>query len=396
MTPTAISGRATLAQPVFAGILAALVGFASSFAIVLQGLDAAGATSEQAASGLFALCAGIALLGIGLSLLTRMPVAIAWSTPGAALLIATGGIEGGFPAAVGAFLVAAGLIVAAGLWRSFGRAVAAIPMPLASAMLAGILFNLCLAPVRAMAEMPLFALPIVLSWAVTLRFVRLWAVPVAVVVTGIVISFATPLPEGALGAIWPVPQLVVPHFTLDGMIGIALPLFIVTMASQNIPGLTVLRTNDYAPDVRPLFVSTGIVSGVSALFGGHGINLAAITAALCAGPEAHPDPAKRYIAALTTGIVYILIATGAGFAAAFVAAAPPVLIEAVAGLALLGSLAGALVAAMTEDRTRLPAIVTFVTAASGLTVAGIGAAFWGLVAGGALMALERFGKSEAP
>ncbi|WP_404402448.1 benzoate/H(+) symporter BenE family transporter [Pelagibacterium halotolerans] len=395
MTTTASSERATLAQPIFAGILAALVGFASSFAIVLQGLNTVGATPGQAASGLFALCLGIAVVGIGLSLITRMPVAVAWSTPGAALLIATGAIEGGFPAAVGAFLVSAALIVVAGLWRPFGRAVAAIPMPLASAMLAGILFNLCLAPVRAMAEMPLLALPIVLAWAVTLRIARLWAVPVAVVVAGIIIAVATPLPDWALGDIWPAPTFVMPVFTLDAVVGIALPLFIVTMASQNIPGLTVLRSNGYNPAVSPLFVSTGIVSGFAAFFGGHVVNLAAITAALCAGPEAHPDPARRYVASLTTGIAYIFIAIGAGFAAAFVAAAPPILIEAVAGLALLSSLAAALVAAMSEEKTRLPAVVTFVTAASGLSVAGVGAAFWGLVAGGALMALDGFGRSQA-
>ncbi|MCD7060442.1 benzoate/H(+) symporter BenE family transporter [Pelagibacterium xiamenense] len=395
MTTAATEERATLVQPIFAGILAALVGFASSFAIILQGLISVGATHEQAASGLFALCAGIAVVGITLSLLTRMPVAIAWSTPGAALLIATGAIEGGFEAAVGAFLITAALIVVAGLWRPFGKAVAGIPMPLASAMLAGILFNLCLAPVRAMAEMPALALPIVLAWAITLRIARLWAVPVAVVVTGAIIAFATPLPDGALAEIWPSPVFVVPAFTFDALVGIALPLFIVTMASQNIPGLTVLRSNGYTPAVRPIFVSTGVASGFTAFFGGHTVNLAAITAALCAGPEAHPDTTKRYIAALTTGIAYIFIATGAGFAAAFVAAAPPVLIEAVAGLALLSSLAGALVAAMSDEKTRLPAIVTFVTAASGLSVAGIGAAFWGLVAGGALMALDRFGKPLA-
>lgn len=381
--------RSPLVQPLFAGVLAAIVGFASSFAIVLQGFVEVGATPEQAASGLFAVTLAVGLLGIVLSLRTRMPVAIAWSTPGAALLMSTGLVDGGFPAAIGAFIVAGGLIVIAGIWRSFGRAVSSIPMPLANAMLAGILFNLCLAPVRALGEMPLAAFPIILVWAVALRFARIWAVPLAVIVTGLVIGITTPLPQEALADIWPRPVLVVPGFTLDAMIGIAIPLFVVTMASQNIPGLTVMRSNGYAPGVRPIFVSTGIVSMVIAFLGSHLVNLAAITAALCAGPEAGADKSRRYLAVVASGVAYIVLALCAGFAAAFVAAAPPLLIEAVAGLALMGSLAGALLGAMAEEETRLPAIVTFVTAASGLTILGIGAAFWGLVAGGALLVLLR-------
>lgn len=383
---------APLAQPIFAGVLASIVGFASSFAIVLQGFAAVGATPAQAASSLFALTLGMGLLGLVLSLRTKMPIVIAWSTPGAALLISTGMVEGGFSAAVGAFIIAGALIVSAGLWRPFGRAVSAIPMPLANAMLAGILFNLCLAPVRAVAEMPLLALPIVLIWALGLRFARLWAVPLAVVATVAIIAFSTPLPEGALGDVWPRPVLVFPSITFDAVVGIALPLFIVTMASQNVPGLTVLRSNGYSPDVRPIFVSTGLVSILIAFIGGKLINLAAITAALCAGPEAGPDRSRRYVSAVTGGLVYVLLAFGAGFAAAFVAAAPPLLIEAVAGLALMGSLAAALMGATAEEETRLPAIATFVTAASGLTLFGIGAAFWGLVAGGLLMALLRWGR----
>lgn len=376
-----------IAQPVFAGILASTVGFASSFAIVLQGFAAVGATPGEAASGLFALTVAVGVLGIVLSLSQRMPIAMAWSTPGAALLISTGMVDGGFPAAMGAFVAAGALIVIAGLWRPFGRAVSSIPMPLASAMLAGILFNLCQAPVRAVSEMPLLTLPIILVWAVALRFARLWAVPLAVVVTGVIIALTTPLPQGVLS--WPRPSLLVPGFSLDAMIGIALPLFVVTMASQNIPGLTVMRSNGYEPAVQPVFVSTGLASMVIAFFGAHLVNLAAITAALCAGPEAGADRSRRYIAAVSGGVFYLVLALGAGFATAFVAAAPPLLIEAVAGLALMGSLAGALIGAMSDEETRLPAVVTFVTAASGLTIMGIGAAFWGLVAGGAMLVLLR-------
>ena len=389
----AMAQTGTLFQPVFSGLLASLVGFASSFAIILQGFDAVGATQAQAASGLFALCLGMALVGIIMSAMTKMPISIAWSTPGAALLIATGAVQGGFPAAVGAFIVAAALVVAAGFWRPFGRAVAAIPMPLASAMLAGILFNLCLAPVRAVAELPALALPIILVWAITLRFARIWAVPAAVGVSAVMIAISTELPADLFANAWPAPVLVVPTLNLDALVGIALPLFVVTMASQNIPGLAVLRTNGYHPDVKPIFVSTGIVSAIGGLLGGQLINLAAITAALCAGPEAHPDNAKRYIAAITAGFAYIVFALGAGIAAAFISAAPPILIEAVAGLALIGALANALVGSVADDDLRLPAILTFVTAASGLTLFGIGAAFWGLIAGGALHALLKTKKA---
>jgi benzoate membrane transport protein len=384
-----------LFQPIFSGLLASLVGFASSFAIILQGFDAVGATQAQAASGLFALCLGMALVGIGMSYITKMPLSIAWSTPGAALLITTGAVHGGFPAAVGAFMFAAALVVVAGFWRPFGRAVAAIPMPLASAMLAGILFNLCLAPVRAVAELPTLALPVVLAWAVCLRFARIWAVPAAVAVSAVMIAVSTELPADLFANAWPAPVLVVPTLNLDAIIGIALPLFVVTMASQNIPGLAVLRSNGYQPDVKPIFVSTGMISAVGALLGGQLINLAAITAALCAGPEAHPDKTKRYIAAITAGLAYILFALGAGVAAAFISAAPPILIEAVAGLALIGALANALVGSVADEEFRLPAILTFVTAASGLTLFGVGAAFWGLIVGGALHALLKTKKAAS-
>lgn len=386
------TATSSLAQPIFAGLLAAVVGFASAFAVVLQGLAAVGATPAQAASGLLALCVIKGPLAIWLSWRSKLPISIAWSTPGAALLIATGVPAGGFPAAVGAFLLAAGLVVAAGLWRPFGRAVESIPAPLAGAMLAGVLLDICLAPVRAVGAMPALALPIVLVWALAWRFARLWAVPAAVAVTVAVVAFAVPLAPGALSEIAPVPVFVAPTFTLGAAIGIAVPLFIVTMASQNVPGLAVLQVNGYRPPPGPLFVSTGLATGVTAWFGGHMLNLAAITAALCSGPEAHADPGRRWIATAAAGAAYVVLGLGAGFAAALIAAAPPLLIQAVAGLALLGSLGSALAGSLSREEDRLPAIITFVTSASGLSLFGIGAAFWGLIAGGLMMALSRFSR----
>lgn len=384
--------RASLLQPVTAGLLASLVGFASTFAVVLAGYGAMGATADEAASGLFALCLAMGLLGIVLGLRWRLPISVAWSTPGAALMIATGAPAGGFPVAVGAFLAAAGLIVAAGLWRPFGRAVSAIPLPLAGAMLAGVLLKLCLAPMTAVAQMPGLALPVVLTWALAFRFARLYAVPLAVAVTAVLVVATTPIPDGALQAAMPRVVLVAPAFSFDAMIGIALPLFIVTMASQNVPGLAVLAVHGYRPDPGPVFLATGTASALIAPFGGHSLNLAAITAALCAGPDAHPDPARRWIATVAGSVAYILLALMASFAAAFIAAVPPVLIEAVAGLALLGSLGSALAGALAREEDRIPAIVTFVATASGTAFFGIGSAFWGLVAGGAVMLLLRAGR----
>lgn len=378
-------------QPISAGILASIVGFASTFAVVLKGLEAVGATQAEAASGLLAVLVATGLLAIGFGLRTRIPITIAWSTPGVALLAASAPPAGGFPVAVGAFLTSAALIVLAGLWRPFGRAVESIPASLAAGMLAGILFTLCTAPVRAAVAMPTLALPVIVVWALALRFARPYAVPLAVVVTAIVVAFATPVPDGALAALVPHPVLVTPTFSLDATIGIAVPLFVVTMASQNVPGLAVLAANGYRPATGPIFVWTGFGSAAGAFFGAHAVNLAAITAALCAGPEAHPDPSRRWIASVASGFGYIALALTAGIAAAFVAASPPLLIESVAGLALMGSLAGALAAALATDEERLSAVVTFVTAASGTSFLGIGSAFWGLVAGGALYMLTRAG-----
>jgi benzoate membrane transport protein len=244
--------------------------------------------------------------------------------------------------------------------------------------------------VQAVAEVPLQALPIIFVWALVTRFHRLYAVPAAVVVTVLMIAFTTDISMASFGSLWPQPTLIVPDFTLQALIGIALPLFIVTMASQNVTGIAVLSANGYRPDAGPLFRDTGILSLLAAPFGGHAINLAAITAALCAGPEAHPDPARRWWAAATAGFVYILFGLMAGAATAFLTASPPILIKAVAGLALFGAFASALMGAVADAKDREAAIVTFVVTASGLTFFGISGAFWGLIAGGAVYALARW------
>ncbi|HLP66324.1 MAG TPA: benzoate/H(+) symporter BenE family transporter [Rhizobium sp.] len=386
------------AQSLFMGLLTAFVGFASSFAVVLQGLKGVGATDLEAASGLMALSVSMGVCGVVLSLITRLPVSIAWSTPGAALLVTAGVPEGGFPVAVGAFLVCGVLIVFAGLFRPLGRAVAAIPAPLANAMLSGVILGLCFAPFKAIAFDPRLGLPILAAWAVVAAFKRLYAVPAALAAFALVIAFGVDLPEGAMAS-WaaslaPPVELVTPAFTVPSLISIALPLFIVTMASQNIPGIAVLKVNHYNPMPGPLFAATGLFSLFSAPFGGHAVNLAAITAAMCAGEDAHPDPKKRYWAAVVCGLGYVVLGLLAGAVTAFVSLAPPILIQAVAGLALIAAFSGSAVAAFREVETREAAAVTFLITASGVSFGGISGAFWGLVAGGLMMALMRLAKAR--
>jgi len=383
-----MNDRASLVQPVTAGILAAVVGFASAFAVVLEGFAGAGASPVQAASGLLALCVAQGLLSIVLSLRWRQPVNIVWSTPGAALLVSAGLPHGGFGIAVTAFLLTGLLILAAGLYRPLARAVSAIPLSLASAMLAGVLMELCLAPIQAVAHLPALALPIVIAWALGMSFARRYAVPIAVLVATVVVVSTTRIPASALALAWAHPQFVTPTLDLLRAAGIAIPMFIVTMASQNVPGLAVLRGNGYDVPVGKVFVTTGVGTLLVAVFGGHALNLSAITAALCAGPEADANPARRYIASVAAGVCYIVLGLCAGFAAVLIAASPPLLIQAVAGLALLGSLASAMGGALADESQRLAAITTFVTTASGVSIGGIAGAFWGLVAGGLMLLLD--------
>ena len=377
-------------QAFSAGLLAAFVGYASSFAVVVQGLAAVGATQAESISGLAALAIAMGVCAIWLSARSRLPISIAWSTPGAALLASTGPLAGGFGAAVGAFLIVGALIVAAGLWRRLGEWVALIPAALANAMLAGVLLGLCLAPVRAVAAIPAMVLPVLIVWMVVARFRRLLAVPAAVLAMAVVIIATTRLDVFSRGALWLHPVWVTPVFSVQALIGIALPLFIVTMASQNVPGLAVLRVNGYRPAAGRLFTTTGIFTLLAAPFGGHAVNLAAITAALCAGEDAHPDPARRYWAAIVAGGFYVMFGLASGAAIAFVSVAPPLLIQAVAGLALLGAFGNAMLAALADPVNREAAVVTFLVSASGVTLLGISGAFWGLVAGGAIFALNRW------
>jgi benzoate membrane transport protein len=350
-----------------AGLLAGFVGFASGFPVFLQGLRAMGASPAQAASGLTAIMVAMGLCGIVLSLSHRMPISVGQSTPGAALLASSPTPAGGFDEAVGAFLAAGALAVLVGLWRPLGRAVAAIPAPLANAMLAGVLLGLCLAPVRAVAAAPMAGLAILLAWAVTARLNRLLAVPAAVLAAALSVALTATVPTGLLAAAVAEPLPVVPRFST-----------------------AVLQANGYRPAPGPLFAATGLSTVLAAPFGGHAVNVAPMITALCAGEEAGPDPARRWQAAAWAGVAYLAFGLLAGAATRFAEAAPPVLVQGVAGLALLGAFASAMQAALSDDARREAAVLTFLVTASGLTLFGISGAFWGLLAGVAMLGLARW------
>ncbi|MEV8264603.1 benzoate/H(+) symporter BenE family transporter [Microbacterium sp. NPDC077057] len=374
---------APVSRPIVAGIVTALVGFTSSFAVVLTGLDAVGASAAQAASGLLAVSLAMGLACIVLAWRYRMPITAAWSTPGAALLVATGSVEGGWPAAVGAFLVTASLILLTALWPALGALIARIPPSIAQAMLAGVLLPLCLAPITGIVANPWGVLPVVLTWLVFARLAPRWAVPLAFVAAAAVVAVTlvtagTPVDPAVL---LPRFELTMPAFTVGALVGIALPLFIVTMASQNVPGIAIMRSFGYEVPWRPAMLVTGLGTALGAPAGGHAINLAAISAALAASPDADPDPARRWLAGVSTGASYLVLGAFSAAFATLVVLAPTAVIPAVAGLALFGAFGAAVQQAIDDPGERLPAVVTFLVAASGIAVLGVSAAFWALVAG---------------
>ncbi|AWB91611.1 benzoate/H(+) symporter BenE family transporter [Aeromicrobium chenweiae] len=372
-----------LQQPISAGVVAALVGYTSSFAVVLTGLHAVGATPAQAASGLLALCLTQAIGMFWLSARYRMPLILVWSTPGVALLAGTEALDGGWPVAVGAFLVAGAAYVVTGLWPALGRLISRIPAPIAQAMLAGVVLELCLQPVTALRDNPGAILPIALVWLLGVRFAPRWAVPAAFLAAGVVIGadmvrHGTSIPGSSL-----LPELsfTTPAWSWAAMIGIAVPLYVVTMASQNVPGVAIMKSLGYDVPWRGSVVTAGVATMVGAPAGGHSVNLAAISAALAAGPPAGPDPRRRWIAAQAAASTYVVLAVASAALAALVAVAPAGVIATVAGLALLGTLADALEGALSDRSGREAAVITFLVAASGVSALGIGSAFWALVAG---------------
>lgn len=366
--------------PILAGTVASITGVAASIGIVLASLTSLGATKAQTASAMFVLLAMYGLLSIVLSWRFKMPISIVWSTPGAALLIASGTLGLPFSAAAGAFIVAGGLLLITGLWPALGRLVSAIPRPIASGMLAGVIFDFCLAPFKSAADFPWVVLPAILVWLVLYRFATVWATPAAMVI----IFTLTAIERGisvSVSELVPNVQLVAPTFEWSAIISLAIPLYLVTMASQNIPGLAIMKSLGYEVPFKPVMVTTGLSSVFAGFFGGFSLNLAAITAALNANEHAHKDPKRRWLSSVYGGYVYIVIALLVGVAVAFVGQAPRELILAAAGIALLGTIISAIGSAVEVPELRLPAVVTFLVTASGLSAFGIGSAFWALIAG---------------
>ncbi|RZU01087.1 benzoate/H(+) symporter BenE family transporter [Rivibacter subsaxonicus] len=373
---------------VVAGFVAVLVGYTSSVALIFEATRTLGATPAQTASWLWALGLGMGITSLGLSLAYRKPVLTAWSTPGAALIAGSQGIS--MPEAIGAFLVCGALITLAGTTRLFERLMDRIPAALAAALLAGVLARFGLDAVGAVRGAPTLVLVMALAYLVGRRAWPRYAVP-GVLAAGIAVAaLQGRIDTGALRLAWTAPVWTTPVFSAQALIGLALPLFLVTMASQNLPGVAVQRAAGYDIPVSPPITATGIATLLLAPFGGYSFNLAAITAAICTGREAHEDPARRYVASGVAGLLYLLLGLAGAAVAGLIAAFPRELVIAVAGLALLGTIAGGLASALRDEHSRDAAIITFLVTLSGLSVAGIGAAFWGLVAGGVALLVQQW------
>lgn len=372
---------------VTAGLVAVLVGYGSSAVIIFQAAEAAGASQAQIGSWLWALGIGMGMTSLGLSLRYRMPVLTAWSTPGAALLATS---LPGVPMeeAIGAFLFSAALITLCGVTGLFGALVKRIPPALAAAMLAGVLLRFGIDLFATFETQWPLPLAMLLAYALGRRFLPRYAI-VLVLLTGVAISAA----QGQLQldgiALTPtLPVFTAPSLALSTLIGVGIPLFVVTMATQNLPGITVLLAAGYPAPSSPLIGWTGATTLVLAPFGGFALNLAAISAAVCLGREAHEDPARRYTAGVAAGAGYLVLGIFGATVTALFAAFPAELVMALAGLALLGTIGNGLAGAMAEPEQRDAALVTCLFTASGVTLLGIGAAFWGLLAGIAMLGLH--------
>lgn len=378
---------------IVAGFIAMLTGYTSSLVLMFQAGQAAGLSSGQISSWIWALSIGMALCCIVLSLRYRAPVMIAWSTPGAALLITSlPGVPYG--EAIGAYILASGLIVLIGLTGTFDRLMRRIPASIAAALLAGVLFRIGLEICNAAEQQPWLVLAMLLAYLSGKRLWPRYAVLAALVVGSLMAGFLGLLDFSNFELELAAPQWTTPSFSLSAAISIGIPLFIVAMASQNLPGMAVLRANGYDVPASPLLTSTGLVSILSAPFGSHGIHMAAISAAICAGPEAHEDPRKRYTAAVWCGVFYGIAGLFGATLAALFAALPAALILSIAALALFASIIGGLTQAMSEPCEREAALVTFLVTASGMTLIGVGSAFWGIVAGLLTLAVLNVGKPQ--
>jgi benzoate membrane transport protein len=380
-----------------AGFVAVLVGFTSSVAIVFQAAQAFNATPAQITSWMWALGLGMGLCSAIPSLILRQPVMVAWSTPGAAVL-ASAGLAGGFTMAeaIGAFLICGALITLAGATGWFERVMNRIPMAIAAALLAGVLARFGLQAFGAAQTALALVVLMLLVYLVSRRLVPRYAV-VFTLLAGVAQVVGTGrFNAGALTLEWAVPVFTAPSFSFAAFTSLALPLFIVTMASQNLPGVAAIRAAGYDMPISRILTVTGIATLVLAPFGAFALNLSAITAAICMGPEAHPDRDKRYTAAVVCGALYVAIGLVGALVTGLLIAFPRELVMAIAGIALLGSIGGGLHAALKDDEHREAALITFLVTLSGVAIAGIGSAFWGVVAGAVALFVQQYGLAKKP
>ncbi|WP_291991640.1 benzoate/H(+) symporter BenE family transporter [Candidatus Accumulibacter sp. ACC003] len=371
-----------------AGFVAVLVGFTSSAVIVFQAAQTLHATAAETASWMGALGIGMGLTSIVLSLRYRVPVLTAWSTPGAAMLI-TSAAGVSMAEAIGAFLVSAALITISGFSGYFERMISRIPISIASAMLAGVLLRFGLDAFVAMRSQFVLVFPMFCAYLLGRRLLPRYAIVVTLAL-GVGIAASQGLlriDEIHLELARPV--FTVPAFSWPALIGVALPLYVVTMASQNVPGVAVIRASGYQLPISPLIGWTGAANIVLAPFGGFALNLAAITAAICMGREAHENPDRRYVAAVSAGVFYLLIGVFGATIGSLFLAFPRELVVAIAGFALLGTIGSGLAAALSHEAEREAALLTFLVTASGVALAGVGSAFWGLLAGLAALLVLR-------
>ena len=372
-----------------AGFVATLVGFTSTIALIFHAARSLGATPEQVTSWVLALGVGMGLASIGLSVWTRIPVLITWSTPGAAV-IASAATGVSLAEAVGAFLVCGVLMWLSGATGWFERIMNRIPLALASSLLAGILAKFALMSFAAATPHPLLIISMLMIYLVGKRLWARYAV-LGVLIGGTAVAASQGLLDTRQMSLqFATPAWVTPAWSWQAVLGMGLPLFIVTMASQAVPGVSAIRVSGYQPPVSPLMSWSGITTVLLAPFGGYAFNLAAITAAIVLNPHAHAQPGKRYTAAVWAGLFFIAMGLLGGAVAGLLAAFPPALIMGVAGLALLGTIANGLATSLADPRTREAAIVTFLVTLSGVVLLGVGSAFWGLVAGGVTLFVEHY------
>ncbi len=365
---------------VVTGLIAVMVSYAGPLVIVFQAANSGQLTPEQLSSWLWAISIGSGVSGLWLSLRYRTPVITAWSTPGAALLV-TSLAQYRYSDAIGAYMFSALLITLLGVTGLFSRLMARLPVAVVAAMLAGVLFRFGVGVFSSLAQGPALVLPILLVYLVARRTGARYAI-MAALITGVLCAFFLNLLDfQGVSATLAEPQWTTPSFSLSAMIGLGIPLCFVTMASQNAPGIAVLRTAGYDVPVNPLVTVTGLASVLLAPFGAHGINLAAITAAICTGAESHPLLARRYVAGVSCALLYLLVGSFGATMASVFASLPGVLMASIAGLALFSALANGLGVALANESQREPALITFLVTASGISFFGIGAACWGLVFG---------------